>query len=343
MASIDSYRLSRTLTWLLRHGAGAAGLYESMDGCFGVDEVARALSRAIRRQVSARDVVECIRFHGGNRFLLDGGRIQVSHHDSAPGGGPDLLYHPANSAMVEHYIAAGALRGQGGAPIAFARAESQAWHQGHRLWEDPTVLFVDAGRARRDGVQFTANRSGQYTAEEVPLRYILNLREGFAEQASAGGFVVDWTGAVPRIALIRVARRHGSTWEVAKGKIEAGETPDRTAAREVQEEMGVRAEVLVRRSLGTVRYGFSTPDGSPRLKTIHLYLLELSEAVVDFKPAEGEGIDSVMWFSLEETLEVLAHPSLRMSIGRLLEALADRATELGFGVPDESLRYRDAG
>jgi hypothetical protein len=79
------------------------------------------------------------------------------------------------------------------------------------------------------------------------------------------------------------------------------------------------------------------------LKTIHLYLLELSEAVVDFKPAEGEGIDSVMWFSLEETLEVLAHPSLRMSIGRLLDALADRATELGFVVPDESLRYRDAG
>jgi hypothetical protein len=32
-----------------------------------------------------------------------------------------------------------------------------------------------------------------------------------------------------------------------------------------------------------------------------------------------------------------------MSIGRLLDALADRATELGFVVPDEALRYRDAG
>lgn len=340
MSGIDSYRLSRTLTWLLRHGAGAAGLGESMDGCYAVDDVARALSRAIRRPVSPRDVVDCIRFHCGNRFLLDGSRIHIGHPD---GVGPDLLYHPANAAMVRHYVQTGALRGQGGAPLALARVESQAWHHGHRLWEDPEVLFIDAGRARRDGVPFGVTRTGQYTAEEIPIRYVLNLRDGFAEQASAGGFVVDWTGAGPRIALIRVVRRHGSTWEVAKGKIEAGETPDRTAVREVQEEMGVRSPVVVRRSLGTVRYGFSTPDGSPRLKTIHLYLLELAEAVSDFKPASGEGIDSVMWFPLDEALEVLAHPSLRMSIGRLLDALADRAIELGLDVPDEVLRYSDAG
>ncbi len=341
MSGIDPYRLSRTITWLLRHGAGAAGLAEQSEGCFSIDEVARALTRAIHRPVTPKDVVEAVHAHGGSRFAVLPGHIQVSGGNSGVSAvGPDLLYHPASVGMVGEYVATGAIRGRQGAPLPLARGESQAWHFGHRLWEDPTVLFVDACRARRDGVQFVPTSSGQYTAEEVPVRYVLNLREGFAEQASAGGFVVDWSGARPRIALIRVVRRHGATWEVAKGKIEAGETPDRTAVREVQEEMGVQAEVLVRRSLGTVRYGFSTPDGSPRLKTIHLYLLELSEAVVAFQPAEAEGIETVAWFSLEDTLDVLAHPSLRMSIGRLLEALADRATELGLEVPDEALGWR---
>ncbi len=344
VSGIDSYRLSRTLTWLLRHGAGGVGLGERPDGCFQIEEVARALSRAIRRPVSPHDVVEAVRSHGGNRFAVQTGRIQVSLHDGQPVVvGPDLLYHPARVGMVQEYVAAGVVRGQHGAPLPLMRVESEAWYQGHRLWEDPEVLFIDACRARRDGVQFVQARNGQFMADEVPVRYVLNLREGFAEQASAGGFVVDWTDARPRIALIRVVRRHGATWEVAKGKIEAGETPGSTAVREVKEEMGVKAQVLVSRSLGTVRYGFSTPDGSPRLKTIHLYLLELSETVAEFEPAGAEGIENVAWFSLEDALDVLAHPSLRMSIGRLLDALADRALELGFEVPDEALRYRETG
>jgi 8-oxo-dGTP pyrophosphatase MutT (NUDIX family) len=344
VSGIDSYRLSRTLTWLLRHGANGVGLDERSDGCFQIEEVARALSRAIRRPVSSQDVFEAVRCHGGNRFALQSGRIQVSHHDGQSlCGGPDLLYHPASVGMVEEYVGNGAVRGRSGAPLPLMRGESEAWHHGHRLWADPEVLFIDASRARRDGVQLLAMRNGQFTADEVPLRYVLNLREGFAEQASAGGFVVDWSGARPRIALIRVVRRHGATWEVAKGKIEPGETPGRTAVREVKEEMGVTAQVLISRSLGTVRYGFSTPDGSPRLKTIHLYLLELSEAVVEFQPAGAEGIETVAWFSVEDALDVLAHPSLRMSIGRLLDALADRALELGFEVPDEALRYRETG
>ncbi len=343
MPAIDSYRLSRTLTWLLRHGASGVGLGELPGGSFPLEEVARALSRAIRRPVSPHDVMEAVRAYGGNRFAVQAGRIQVSLHDGAPPPtGPDLLYVGANAAMVAEYVQDGAVRGRSGAPLPLFCRESQAWHHGHRMWEDPVVLFVDAGRARRDGVALNVTRTGQYTAEDLPLRYVLNLREGFAEQASAGGFVVDWEGSRPRIALIRVVRRHGATWEVAKGKIEAGETPERTAVREVQEEMGV-PEVHVRRSLGTVRYGFSTPDGSPRLKTIHLYLLELGADVAPFRPASGEGIEMVAWFSLEDALDALAHPSLRMSIGRLLDAVADRALELGFDVPDEALRYRETG
>jgi RNA:NAD 2'-phosphotransferase (TPT1/KptA family)/ADP-ribose pyrophosphatase YjhB (NUDIX family) len=330
LAGLDFIRLSRTLFYLLRHGAEPAGLAADEEGWYCALAVAGAVSNVIRRPVSRDEILITASRYGGGRFELHDGRVRVGGCGYARlGSGPDILYHATPRSRVDAFLERGALALPGGAPVQLARAEGQAWRVAHRQWEDPVVLFVDAARARRDGVHFERSRSGQFTTQSVPIRHVLNLREGFAEQASAGGFLVDWATGAPRIALIRVCRRGGSTWEVAKGKIEAGEAPEHTAIREVREEMGVQAPVAVRCTLGTIRYGFCTPDGAPRLKTIHLYVLEAQDEIGRFDPASGEGIDDVRWFGLEEALASLAHPSLRGSIGRLLGALEERAAELG--------------
>lgn len=333
---LDLLRLSRTLSFLLRHGAGGTGLAADGDGWYTANEVAEAAGRAIRRPVVAEDVQEAVARHGGPRLEFDGGRVRPTAAPEAPWqpvargwSGPDILYHAAPRHRLEAILARGSLAHPAGGAVHLSRVEGHAWRIAHRQWEDPMVLYVDASRARRDGIQFVRLRSGQYVAQHVPVRHVLNLRAGFAEQASAGGFLVDWATGSPRIALIRVSRRGGSTWEVAKGKIEAGESPEAAAVREVGEEMGLNAPVHIHGALGTIRYGFCTPDGSPRLKTIYLYVLETHEADCAFVPALDEGIDAVRWFSLNEALAALAHPSLRGSIGRLLDALEERAAELG--------------
>ena len=340
MSGLDPIRLCKTLTYLLRHGARGAGLVPDGEGWFSVDQVARVTSGVIRKTVRPEDVREIARRFGGGRFDVEERRIRPSSGEAPHRhelGGPDILYHAAPAGSLEEFRARGALVGHAGAQVHLSRTEAHAWRVAHRQWEEPVVLFVDASRARRDGERFERTRVGQYYVPRLPLRYVLNLRDRFAEQTSAGGFVVDWTGGVPRIALIRVARRTNVTWEVAKGKLEPGETPDDAAVREVREEMGVLSPLKVSRSLGTVRYGFSTPEGDPRLKTIYLYLLEVEGDVGEFRPARGEGIDAVRWFSVDEALNVLAHPSLRSAIGRLLGALEDRARELGVPLPPASL------
>ncbi len=331
MAGLDFIRLSKTLSYLLRHGSDAVGLAADEEGWFQASSVAVATSRVIRRTVSEDEIMTTASRFGGGRFEVREGRLRLGTcgWSRSPTCGPDILYHASPRSRVEGFVESGQLVDPGGAPVQLARGEGHAWRVAHRQWEDPVVLYVDAARARRDGVLFERTRTGHFVTRSVPIRHVLNLREGFAEQASAGGFLVDWTTGVPRIALIRVCRRGGSTWEVAKGKIEPGEAPQQTAVREVCEEMGVRAPIEVRGELGTIRYGFCTPDGSPRLKTIYLYVLEASSEVGAFDPATGEGIDAVRWFALEEALASLAHPSLRASIGRLLGALEDRAAELG--------------
>ncbi len=260
------------------------------------------------------------------------GEARAGRRPAGPSG-PDIVYHATSAAQVREVREVGALVQGPAGPVHLSRVEAHAWRVAHRHWDDPVVLYVDAARARRDGVRIERTRSGHFAAERLPVRYVLNLREGFAEQTSAGGFLVDWSGGRARIALIRVHRRGGGTWEVAKGKLEPGERPDMAAAREVQEEMGIACELRVTGAIGTVRYGFSTPDGSPRLKTIYLYLLEPDEPTCAFTPARGEGIDEVRWFEVADAVDALAHPSLRGAIGSLMEALGERAAELGHAAP----------
>ena len=146
--------------------------------------------------------------------------------------------------------------------------EVQAWRAAHRLQGTHGPRPTPYGHAARR--TFYRNRhNGLYSATSLPLKHVLNLHPEFDVQLSAGGIPVrrEPDGQI-RMALIQVRRRSGVTWEVAKGKLEVGETPEGAAVREVGEEMGVDVDFRLLRHIGQVRYGFLAPRGLPRLKTI---------------------------------------------------------------------------
>jgi 8-oxo-dGTP pyrophosphatase MutT (NUDIX family) len=236
---------------------------------------------------------------------------------------PDILYHATTDAEIQRIREHGRLSAGQDRHVFLSSDESQAWRVAHRLnGGSPTVLYVDAARARRHGVKFFRNRrSGLYLSTPVPFGDILNLQDGFGEQVSAGGIPISGRGADTRMALIRVTRRSGTTWEVAKGKLEHGESPEIAAVREVQEEMGVNVGLGIKAWLGAVRYGFLAPGGLPRLKTVHLFLMEPLGDMEEFIPAQGEGIAAVRWFPLQDAVRAVTHPSLVPVIRRAAAAL----------------------
>jgi len=131
---------------------------------------------------------------------------------------------------------------------------------------------------------------------------------------------VDRTEGAPRVALIgRVDRRGRLLWSLPKGHVEAGETHEDAAVREVEEETGIRGRVLA--ALGTIDYWFVAEDRRIH-KTVHHYLLEASGGELSDEDIE---VDEVAWVPLTELRDRLAYAGERRLADTAADLLADSA------------------
>lgn len=155
--------------------------------------------------------------------------------------------------------------------------------------------------SRNEGTNRKTNRtSGR------PSRYTKRV-----DEVSAGGLVVDSTGT--RGLLIARRDQKDQTrliWSLPKGHIEAGETPEVAALREVAEETGIKSEIA--RSLGVIDFWFMA-SGKRIHKTVHHFLFK--EVGGSLKPQVTE-VDDVAWIPLEEIVTKLAYPDEKKLIAR---------------------------
>src|SRR4051812_48612613 len=140
------------------------------------------------------------------------------------------------------------------------------------------------------------------------------------EETSAGGLVLDGMSADARGALIgRVDRRGRLLWSLPKGHVEAGETAEDAAIREVAEETGILGRVVA--PLGTIDFWF-VAEGRRIHKTVHHFLLlaiggELSDADIE--------VTEVDWVPLDEVPERLAYADERRLVDKVPGLLAETA------------------
>lgn len=130
---------------------------------------------------------------------------------------------------------------------------------------------------------------------------------------SAGGLVVHG----PHILLI--STQAGRRWQLPKGHIEEGETPEQTAVREVREETGVTGRVLA--PLSGIEYWYIERGYCRVHKTVAYYLLDyVSGDTADFDAREVSGAG---WFTWEEGIARLSFDNERQVVleaRRLVEA-----------------------
>ncbi len=112
-----------------------------------------------------------------------------------------------------------------------------------------------------------------------------------------------------------------SRWTFPKGIVEAGETPEQAALREIREETNVTGRIEA--PLGSTNYKY---HGGPRGlidKTVHYFLVRADEGVIA-RPLPGE-VKETRWCGLDEALLISAYPNNRDILGMAVEIIKGRA------------------
>ena len=111
-------------------------------------------------------------------------------------------------------------------------------------------------------------------------------------------------------------------WDLPKGRVEAGEEFEVCAAREIEEETGVQAEVL--RPLCKTLHGYYSPYSELwELKRTHWYLLR-STGDSTLTPQHEEGIEEAVWCSRKVVDQHLENtfPTIRVVVEALRGLIA---------------------
>ena len=114
---------------------------------------------------------------------------------------------------------------------------------------------------------------------------------------SAGGIVIKQNGDGPRILVTQHSKHKG--WDFPKGHREIYENEQQTALREVEEETGVKAEIIEK--AGQTQY-FYYEEGQKVLKTVVFYLMKYT--------GEGEAstafeVSAMKWLPIDKVEEQL--------------------------------------
>lgn len=144
------------------------------------------------------------------------------------------------------------------------------------------------------------------------------------DETSAGGLVLDRLDGPARAALIgRLDRRGRLLWSLPKGHLEAGETEQDTAVREVAEETGIRSRVVGK--LGVIDFWF-VAEGRRVHKTVHHFLLVAADPMHGLALSDDDvEVSEVEWVPLGEVPSRLAYADERRLLDRVPGLLAETA------------------
>jgi 8-oxo-dGTP pyrophosphatase MutT (NUDIX family) len=121
------------------------------------------------------------------------------------------------------------------------------------------------------------------------------------DQVSAGGVAFRWRDSEPEMVIVSVKPK--MRWQLPKGIVDPGESPEVTAVREVREEGGVETDRLG--LIETIEYWYRSVRGGKPVryhKFVHFYLLEYRAGDVSDHDHE---IEEARWVRFEEAIEML--------------------------------------
>ena len=195
MGGVDARlaRLSKRLSYVLRHAPGSVGLNLDAQGWVAVDDLLAALAMA-GRPVSRAELDAVVAGNDKRRFALrpgPDGRAEIRasqghsvpvHLGLAPTLPPALLYHGTSAVAWESIRGQGLRRGNRH-DVHLSSDIATARRVGERRAGAVVILAVHAGAMAADGYLFHLSDNGVWLTGQVPPGYLRRL-----DEAPAPGF-----------------------------------------------------------------------------------------------------------------------------------------------------------
>jgi putative RNA 2'-phosphotransferase len=175
---VDLVRVSKRLSFVLRHRPDSVGLTLDDAGWVGVDELLAGLTRSGMRLTRA-ELDAVVAGNDKQRFAFDdsGTRIRASQGHSVPIAlghrteiPPDVLFHGTVQRFLPAILADGLRPGNRHAVHLSADVATASAVGGRR--GRPVVLRVDAAAMAADGLRFSRSANGVWLTDAVPARYL---------------------------------------------------------------------------------------------------------------------------------------------------------------------------
>lgn len=135
------------------------------------------------------------------------------------------------------------------------------------------------------------------------------------EEISAGGIVFRRSATGVQFLLIRDSYQN---WGFPKGHLEAGESPDVAAVREVEEETGLSGLSLAG-PVDVIDWHFRF-RGRLVHKVCHFFLIEAAHG--EARPLRTEGITACTWLGFNEAASLVSYGNARDVLTRANDMLA---------------------
>ena len=135
------------------------------------------------------------------------------------------------------------------------------------------------------------------------------------EQVSAGGAAFRLANQNYEVAIISVGASR--RWQLPKGLIDAGESAETAALREVCEEAGIETELLA--PVEKIEYWYVGEQPGERVrfhKSVHFYMLAYRGGAVENHDAE---VVEARWVKAEDAIEMLAFKSEKAVLEKALQ------------------------
>jgi 8-oxo-dGTP pyrophosphatase MutT (NUDIX family) len=134
-----------------------------------------------------------------------------------------------------------------------------------------------------------------------------------AAEVKASGGVVWRRAADGSVELVVVHRPRYDDWSLPKGKLDAGESWEDAALREVEEEVGLRCR------LGEELPPVGYRDNKGRAKAVRYWLMEPVDGSAPFTP--NQEVDAMRWLGVSDAAALLSYPHdaelVRLAGGRI--------------------------